>query len=170
LLLQAASAIAKKDVYVHWQDIWKTLTDKWWNKVVAGVGILLLPGAYWWDYIVRGGYAASWFEQNAGQHSGSAYAQDVRASASQDSVGPNGTAIVSVITANGPLAGGLNRVPSLNLAVTTSGSGTPTVVDITPPQIVNLKVFRYTAGPNRGTDVLTASDGASNFTLEIEVR
>jgi hypothetical protein len=50
------------------------------------------------------------------------------------------------------------------------GSGGATVVDITPAQISNLKVFRYTAGPNKGSDVLEATDLSSTSTLEITVR
>jgi hypothetical protein len=33
-----------------------------------------------------------------------------------------------------------------------------------------MKVYRYTAGATAGTDTLTASDGTSNFELEIEVQ
>lgn len=162
LILQLFSAITKKDVYAHWGDIWKKLTGSWWQILLSSVGVLLLPGAYWWDYIGRGGYASSWFEQNAAQYSGSAKGQDVRASASADSVAVNGTAIVSVISRE-------SRVGALSLTVSTNSSSAPAPVDITPPQITNLKVFRYTAGPNKGTDTLTAGDGSSNFTLEIEV-
>jgi len=157
------SKLIKTDVHIEWGKLWQLLTDKWWNTAIAGVGVLLLPGAYWWDYIFRGGYANSWFEQNAALHSGAANGQDVQATASKDRVAPSGTSIISVISRP-------SRVGSLTLRVTTSGSGAPTLVDITPAQITNLRVFQYTAGANNGTDVLTAGDGSSTATLEIRVQ
>ena len=163
VVLQGVGALAKKDIHVRWKTIWDGLTANWWNGVIAGVGALLLPGSYWWDYIGRGGYASSWFEQNAAQWSGSANEQDVRASADHDSVAASGTAIVTVISRS-------SRVGSLTLSVTTNASGGATVTDITPGPVSNLKVFRYTAGANASTtDVLTAGDGSSSFTVEIKI-
>jgi hypothetical protein len=163
LLLTAVSALSKKEVNVSWRAIWQTLTGSWWQGVLAGVGVLLLPGAYWWDYMVRGGYSNCWFEQDAAHHSGSSNNINVRASASRDEVSPGGDAVVSVITMP-------NRVGSISLSVTTNASGAPAPSDITPPQVTNMKVYRYTAGATAGTDTLTASDGTSNFELEIEVQ
>ncbi len=163
LVLHGISLIAREDVHLRWGDIWNTLTDTWWKRLIDGIGLLILPGAYWWDMWVRGGYAESWFEQNAAHHSGSSDNINIRASASQDRVAPGGTAIISVIFNGNPISG-------VGASVTTPGSGAPTVVDITPTQITNLRVFRYTAGANQGTDEITATGGGQNFTLEIEVR
>jgi len=162
LLLTAISAISRRDVHVSWQTLWQTISGSWWQATIAGASVLLLPGAYWWDYIGRGGYGSSWFEQDAAQHSGAANAQNVRANAAQSSLPPGGSTIISVISDP-------NRTGALTLTVTTSASGGAAPVDITPAAIGNLRIFRYTAGPNAGTDVLTAGDGSSTFQLEITV-
>ncbi len=157
------SKLLKREVHVEWSKLWDLLTEKWWNRALAGVGILLLPGAYFWDFIVRGGRADSWFEQDAGQSSGAANGLNVRAAASQDEVAPGGTATISVIFDATP-------TPPATATLTTTGSGAPTLSDVTPPEITNLRVFSYTAGANTGTDVITAAGGGSTFTLSIEVR
>ncbi|MFQ3662078.1 MAG: RHS repeat-associated core domain-containing protein [Chloroflexaceae bacterium] len=146
----------------RWRTLFGQLTDEWWKIVIEGVALLLLPGAYWWDYIGRGGYGSSWFEQDAAQNSGASNNINIRLAASADRVAPGGTAIISLITDPNLLAGA-------TLTISSNASGATLVELPLNPPVTNLRAFRYTAGPTAGTDVLTGNDGTST-TLELRVQ
>jgi hypothetical protein len=111
LVLTGVSVLTKAELNVRWKDIKDALSDKLLLKLLIGIPPML--GVYFWDLILQGGYPNSSFEQNAAQHSGVAFGQNVRALASQESVAPGGTAIVSVITGNGPMFTGASRVHNM---------------------------------------------------------
>jgi RHS repeat-associated protein len=167
LVNTAFSAIIGTEVHLSWETIKETFFEEWWHGVITvGVGLLIAPGAYWWDYIVRGGYSSSWFEQDAAQHSGSSNNINVRANANRDSVSTGGDVIISVI-ADPTLVAGI----TLGFAAgSDNNSGAAAPVDITPAAISNLRVFRYTAGSTAGKDTLTAGAGSSTDTVEIDVQ
>jgi RHS repeat-associated protein len=159
--LAVRSAANHESFAQHWRNIWNTLTNQWWKVAIDIAVIVLLPGAYWYDYMFRGGYGNSWFEQDAAQNSGASNSINVRATASTDSVGTGGTAVVSVISDP-------NLVGSLTLNITTNNSG-GTLTPLALGPVANLRAWRYTAGPTAGRDTLTASDGSATHTVEISV-
>lgn len=163
VVLSIRTARRRQSFTEFWGTFLRDLTDKWWKVAIEGVAVLLLPGSYWWDYIVRGGYGNSWFEQDAAQNSGFSNLINVRAAASRDNVAPGGTVTVTVISDP-------SNVPAATLAVTTNASGAPAPIALSISPVSNLKAFRYTAGPNKGIDKLTAQAGGDSFTLDIKVQ
>jgi RHS repeat-associated protein len=157
------AGVKKQGFLERWGQILGPLTDRWWKVAIEGVALLLLPGAYWWDYIVRGGYGASAFEQDAALNSGASNSIDVRLASSADGVAPGGTAVISLV-ADPNLLGGA----SLTFATNASG-GTLAEISATLP-VTNVRVWRYTAGPSAGTDELRGADGSATTELEIRVQ
>jgi hypothetical protein len=156
------AAVKKQGFLERWGSILGPLTDRWWKVAIEGAALLLLPGAYWWDYMVRGGYGASWFEQDAALNSGAANNIDVRLTSSADEVAPGGTAVISLITDP-------NRLAAAGVTFATNASGGNVAEVVVAPAVTNVRVWRYTAGATAGTDVLQGADGVATDRLEIRV-
>jgi len=163
-VLTGVLALTKVDVRKKWETVGKGLFGDWVRGLITvGSALVVMPGAYWWDYIFRGGYSSSFFERNAAQYSGVSTGIDMGVYSSQDHCGPNGDVTITVVTDQ-------NLVGGISGTITSSNSNTPTLVDITPPAIVNLRVFKYTAGANQATDELKFTDGSKTETIKIEVK
>jgi RHS repeat-associated protein len=169
-LLGAIFSETSWDLFVGmWTAQWTALKASW-------IGLLaflpLMPGIYWWNYMIKGGYGACDMEQDALRHSGFGPTINTTITAQKDRVSPGETMWVTV-TFDPNAVGGYSTANATAIpvpAINPNNSGATIAADKTfDGQVVNLRVFTYAAGATTGTDKLTATYGGTSASVEIEV-
>ncbi len=165
-----------RDTFVDiWTAQWDILKEAWVGLLIS---IPFLPGTYWWDYIGSGGYSSCWHERDAFRHSGYGPNINTIITAMENSLNPGGTTLVTVAYDSNAVAGGYTSGNASSIPVPTidpNNSGATIAAEpafdaaITAGDLVNLRVFEYTAGPTAGTDRLTVTYGGTTAALEISV-
>jgi RHS repeat-associated protein len=162
------------------QRSWDFFVDMWtaqWTALRASwIGLLaflpLMPGIYWWNYMIRGGYGACDMEQDALRHSGFGPSINTIITAQKETVSP-GEAIWVSVAYDSNAVGGYSTANATAIpapAINPNRSGATIAPDTTfDGRVVNLRVFTYTAGATAGTDKLTATYGGTEASVEIKV-